>query len=74
MSNELTAGDIAPGTGFEVVVKEVDGVQIFEATVHYDWSRRNGPYYDGRGTGRTWTEAASAAINDAEGVGKEDED
>jgi hypothetical protein len=75
--NELTAEDIAPGTGFEVVVKEVDGEQVFEATVYYNWKRRNdGPhagYYDGRGTGKTWTEVASAAINDAEGVDAEDE-
>lgn len=39
----------------------------FEVTVYYDWSKRNGPYYDGRGTGRTFTEGASMSIQDAEG-------
>jgi hypothetical protein len=68
---EYTADDLVPGTGFEVVVRD-DGT--FEVTVYYDWTKRNGPYYDGRGTGKTFTEAASMAIQDAEGELEEDDD
>lgn len=72
--NELTAEDLAPGTGFEVVVQE-DGT--FEVWVYYRWNQRvrTAPqdFYDGHGTGKTWTEAASMAIADAEGELEEDE-
>lgn len=60
---DLTADDLAPGTGFEVVV-QADGT--FHVTVFYSWSRR-AEEYDGQGVGPTWREAAGRAIADAEG-------
>ncbi|MGI5293306.1 hypothetical protein ACQEVF_59715 [Nonomuraea polychroma] len=60
---DLTADDLAPGTGFEVIVRP-DGT--FHVTVFYDWSRRHDSY-DGEGVGPTWREAAGRAIADAEG-------
>uniref|UniRef100_UPI003F49509C hypothetical protein n=1 Tax=Nonomuraea sp. CA-251285 TaxID=3240002 RepID=UPI003F49509C len=69
MTRELRAADLVPGTGFEVVVKD-DGT--FYVQVFNNWEHR-ASYYDGEGHGATFTEAASAAIAQAEEESDDDE-
>lgn len=59
---EVRAEDLAPGTGFEVVVKD-DG--SFVVRFYYDWESRD--MFDGEGVGATFAQAATMAIRDAEG-------
>jgi hypothetical protein len=59
---ELRAGDIAPGTVFEVTVLDSGK---FYAVMFYNWPSK---LYAGVGQGATFTEAAGRAIAEAEGV------
>lgn len=63
---EIKAEDLAAGAGFEVVVTE-DGE--FRVTMFYDWTRHDDEFYpyDGQGIGATFSQAATMAIQDAEG-------
>jgi hypothetical protein len=60
---EVKAEDLDPGTGFDVLV-HADGQ--FSVRVYYRWDRR-GDGFNGAGIGATFSQAATMAIQDAEG-------